>query len=70
MIRTIIMSIFLSGLLARKYLLEVGNKPGDGKVQEGGGEDYREKRMIGRMIRMKEYGRFHKRILISSYNFL
>ena len=57
MIRTIIMFIFINGLLAKKYLIEVGNNTGEKGVDEGedgriGEEDY----SASRTIQMKEYG--------------
>ena len=52
MIRTIIMFIFINGLLAKKYLIEVGNKTEDNGGVEEEGEDYSN----AVKIQMTEYG--------------
>ena len=57
MMRAMIMFILITGLLAKKYLIEVGNNTGEQGVDEGedgriGEEDY----SAPQTIQMKEYG--------------
>ena len=56
MIRTLVKFILITALLAKKYLIEVGDKAGDkGDVVDQGEGDY----SSSANIEMKEYGQFN-----------